>query len=337
MEGGPAGAARLARLLDALRAAEVAGAAALGRWLEHCADPALRGGLRVVRARDQAHASLVAERLAALGGAAGVGPDGRLVSLCALLGGSGHSDRAKLGVLVARLPAEGQDPAGPLGPLARAAGDDRETRGILDTIADDDRVSMSWLRAVAAAPGSAGRGPAPTALALRRLDALRAAEQASARVFAAWAAATARPALRGGLRGIAAREAVHAALLAARLAELGGEPVAAVPAVLAAAVLARFGATGEDDDGKLEAVLRRTPEPQAAAWPASALAGTMEDDAESRTLLELIAAGERATFTWLRAQAGQQAPATGPPAPPAAPALVVVVGEPGGPLARTGS
>ena len=42
----------LPALLDELQAAEEAGAEALGLWIAGCDDPRLRGGLRVIRARD---------------------------------------------------------------------------------------------------------------------------------------------------------------------------------------------------------------------------------------------------------------------------------------------
>src|SRR2546429_9554665 len=45
--------ARVLGLLDAFQAAEWAGAEAIGRWIVACADVRLRGGLRVIRARDR--------------------------------------------------------------------------------------------------------------------------------------------------------------------------------------------------------------------------------------------------------------------------------------------
>src|SRR5207302_254456 len=60
--------ARVIGLLDAFQAAERAGAEAVGRWIAACSDPRLRGGLRVIRARDARHAALAEARLRALGG-----------------------------------------------------------------------------------------------------------------------------------------------------------------------------------------------------------------------------------------------------------------------------
>lgn len=305
-------AARVVPLLDALRAAELTGAGALGAWLEHCADPALRGGLRVVRARDLAHAELVARRLEALGARPGSEPSRSLATLRRTLGTPGPSDRAKLGMLVSRFPAEGHDP---LAAMVLEAGDDDETRALLEVVADDDRASIAWFRAVAASPGAApGRaGGAPRAGTQRRLDALRAAETASARVFSAWAAATPRPAFRAGLRVVAAREAVHGALLEARLRELGGRPEAMVPDDLIAGASYFYGDADVTDDRKLERLLVRYPDAQTAAEPALALAAAMADDPETREMLKLVGAAERATIVWLRggvasAAAGRLAP-----------------------------
>src|SRR2546426_11855682 len=47
--------ARVIGLLDAFQAAERAGVEAVGRWIVACADARLRGGVRVVPARDPRH------------------------------------------------------------------------------------------------------------------------------------------------------------------------------------------------------------------------------------------------------------------------------------------
>src|SRR5262249_42498283 len=55
------------RFLDALRAAEAAGAEVLAAWIGVCELDGLRGGLRAIAEREAAHAELLAERLAELG------------------------------------------------------------------------------------------------------------------------------------------------------------------------------------------------------------------------------------------------------------------------------
>src|SRR2546427_3163117 len=60
--------ARVIGLLDAFQAAERAGVEAVGRWILACADARLRGGLRMIRARDRRHAPPAEARLRSLGG-----------------------------------------------------------------------------------------------------------------------------------------------------------------------------------------------------------------------------------------------------------------------------
>jgi len=136
---------RVIGLLDAFQAAERAGADAVGRWIDACEDPRLRGGLRVIRARDRAHAALAEARLRALGGvpAARVGRD--LAALCGVVADPRVSDRTKLATLLARLPDGGD---APLADLVRGVDDDAETRALLESIGDDERASLRWLAAM---------------------------------------------------------------------------------------------------------------------------------------------------------------------------------------------
>jgi hypothetical protein len=133
---------RLIGFLDAFQAAERAGVEALVRWIAVCGDPRVRGGLRVIEARDRRHAALAEARLRALGGAptAAVSPD--LTRLCGMVADPALSDRSKVAMLAARVPEEA-------GPLARAADRieaDAETRALLETIDDEERLSLEWLR-----------------------------------------------------------------------------------------------------------------------------------------------------------------------------------------------
>src|SRR5947199_9119410 len=74
--------ARVLGLLDAFQAAEWAGAEAIGRWIVACADVRLRGGLRVIRARDRRHAALPEARLRSLRGLPGAPPGRDLAAVC---------------------------------------------------------------------------------------------------------------------------------------------------------------------------------------------------------------------------------------------------------------
>jgi len=141
----PSGAerARVIVLLDTFQAAERAGVEAVGRWLLACSDPRLRGGLRVIRVRDRRHAALAEARLRSLGGVPGASPSRALAALCGVVADPGVSDRSKLALLLGRLPA--RDDA-PLEQLARGAEGDAETRALLESIVDDERATVRWLR-----------------------------------------------------------------------------------------------------------------------------------------------------------------------------------------------
>src|SRR5438045_41280 len=107
--------ARVIGLLDAFQAAERAGVEAVGRWIVACADARLRGGLRVIRARDRRHAALAEARLRSLGGVPGARPSRELAALCGVVADPGVSDRSKLALLLGRLPAREAERLGEVG------------------------------------------------------------------------------------------------------------------------------------------------------------------------------------------------------------------------------
>jgi hypothetical protein len=136
---------------------------------------------------------------------------------------------------------------------------------------------------------------------IRFIDDLRAAEAAGAEVFAVWIDVCRLEELRGGLRGIAAREAGHAALLANRLAELGAPCVATIGEAVLEQALGHFGSAAVSDEEKLALLLARYPDDAAVQRPILDVLEGLDDDPETQELLRLIADGERATVGWLRA------------------------------------
>jgi len=138
-------AAALITLLDALQAAERAGADALERWIASCCDPRLRGGLRVICARDRSHAALAEGRLRALGGVPTATAGRELQAVCGVVADPGISDRSKLALLIARL-AGGVE--GTFAHAGRTSEVDAETHALLAAIGEDDLGSVRWLRAV---------------------------------------------------------------------------------------------------------------------------------------------------------------------------------------------
>ena len=130
-------------LLDEFQAAERAGAEAVERWVPVCQDARLRGGLKVIRTRDRGHASLAEARLRALGGVPSARVGRELAALLAMLASPAVADRAKLTALLARFPGQLDDP---LANVVHQIDQDDETRSLLETIADDERTSLAWLR-----------------------------------------------------------------------------------------------------------------------------------------------------------------------------------------------
>jgi hypothetical protein len=291
----PASRVSLRALLDELQAAEEAGAEALGLWLATCDDPSLRGGLRVIRARDLAHARLARRRLAALGATGGQATPRQLQSLCGVLAAPDVSNRSKLTILLSRFPSRPDDPL----PDSIRELEDDETRALLETIHADDRASLRWLREVD--PGvPPPASVAPSSAVLRFLDAYRAAEVAAAEVIAAWRAVCGLDGLRGGLDTIAERETVHGEVLSERLRELGGTPRARVAETTLAEALARFASANVSDEEKLGHVVARYPTDDDATAVLEDVVGDLDADPETREILRLVAAGEAATFAWLR-------------------------------------
>ena len=138
---------RVIGLLDAFQAAERAGAEAVGRWITACADDRLRAGLRVIRTRDRRHAALAEWRLRELGGEPRARVSRDLAAVCSVVADPGVSDRSKIDVLLDRVPPTADSP---LAEFARTIEDDAETRGLFESIADDERSSLRWLRRIRA-------------------------------------------------------------------------------------------------------------------------------------------------------------------------------------------
>lgn len=132
-------------LLDAFQAAERAGAEAVERWIAACGDARLRGGLRVIRARDRRHAALAEARLRALGGVPAAQPSRDLAALCGVVADPGVSDRSKLAILCAR---GAEVVGGPLDDMLPRVVGDPETHALLVSIGEDERASLRWLAAM---------------------------------------------------------------------------------------------------------------------------------------------------------------------------------------------
>jgi ferritin-like protein len=135
----------------------------------------------------------------------------------------------------------------------------------------------------------------------RFLDDFRAAESFGGEVLALWADAAREPIVRGGLRNICARERNHGQLLAERLQELGAECRADLSTHLKEAARARLASTAVSDLEKLEDFVARCPNIEAAVRPIREVVAQIEDDLETKALLNTILDDEIATLRWMAA------------------------------------
>jgi hypothetical protein len=139
-------------------------------------------------------------------------------------------------------------------------------------------------------------------LLVRFLDEFRAGEAFGGETFALWCQATSDPALRGGLRVVAEREARHGRLLADRLAEIGGRPEVTLPEEFRQAACARLASREIPDLDKIRDLTRRLPDVDAAVQPIRDVIDQIAVDCETRTLLGLLVDEEASTLRWLHAE-----------------------------------
>jgi hypothetical protein len=130
-----------------------------------------------------------------------------------------------------------------------------------------------------------------------RLDAWRAAERSGSLTLAAWADNTDDEELGGGLRGAAARAAAHAELFEHRLADLGADAVAAVPAWMEKYNAALLDPVASDAD-RLAAVVAEFPDVEDAVRPLREFAETLQADPLTRQLLMTVCEDQVTTLAW---------------------------------------
>ncbi len=133
------------------------------------------------------------------------------------------------------------------------------------------------------------------------LDEFRAGEAFGGVLFSLWTEASQDPCLRGGLRAVCERESMHGRILATRLGELGAQPKATLPAAFREAARERLGSVEISDKDKISEFLQRIPDEETAVAPIREVISQIEEDAETRALLEAILEDERATIRWFHA------------------------------------
>ena len=141
------------------------------------------------------------------------------------------------------------------------------------------------------------------AMLLRFLDDFRAAETFGGVVLSAWLDVARDRELRGGLRVVCEREAMHGRLLGARLAELGGRCEQSLPEATREAARARFGSRDVSDAEKVREIVGRLPDVESAVAPIREVMEQISEDRETRNLLESIVEDEAATVRWFLATA----------------------------------
>jgi hypothetical protein len=165
--------------------------------------------------------------------------------------------------------------------------------------------------------GSAGRAPAPSriyrlrdrtyaserAMLVDFLDEFRAAETFGGVVLSLWTEVAKDVEIRGGLRVVCEREAMHGRALAKRLTELGGRPQKSLPEKLREAARARLGARDVSDADKVADLARHLGDVDSAVAPIREVIDQIEEDRETRTLLEAIVEDEASTVRWFLAMA----------------------------------
>jgi bacterioferritin (cytochrome b1) len=139
----------LAEVLDGYRAAEASGAETIAAWAESSPDPRLAGALRVVAAREAAHAAVLERRVRELGRE----PSARIPSWLeryneALLADNA-CDEERLTAVVGRFP-DIQAALAPLRERIDSLEHDPLTRELLRAIAQDEEATLRWMHAALA-------------------------------------------------------------------------------------------------------------------------------------------------------------------------------------------
>lgn len=133
------------------------------------------------------------------------------------------------------------------------------------------------------------------------LDKFRAGERFASEVLPLWIETCGVPELKGGLRTVCHREFMHSQLLEQRVKELGGELRASVPTDVQQKSRARLASSEISDAQKLLAFLADTPDVESAVKPIQDVICQIDQDLESKALLQTICDDEAATVRWLHA------------------------------------
>lgn len=130
------------------------------------------------------------------------------------------------------------------------------------------------------------------------IDEFRAGEAFGGVAFSLWTEVAQNPSVRGGLRAVCEREAMHGRVLATRLGELGAQPTATLPETFREAARQRLGSVHVSDADKVADFLKQIPDAEAAVAPIREVIAQIDDDLETCALLAEILEDELATIRW---------------------------------------
>ena len=131
---------------------------------------------------------------------------------------------------------------------------------------------------------------------IQLLDGFRAGEALGAASIGAWVDVCTTDCVRGALRTIREREAMHARLLEQRLRELGAEPSIEIPAGDVEQAMKELGSTEQSDAQKLLEFAQKYPDADALLQPICDVADRLDHDQETQWLLRSILQDERSTL-----------------------------------------
>lgn len=130
---------------------------------------------------------------------------------------------------------------------------------------------------------------------IQLLDGFRAGEALGAASIGAWIDVCTTDCVRGALRTIQQREAMHAHLLEERLRALGAEPTIEIPPAEVEKAMKGLGGIEQTDAQKLLDFVQRFPDADQLLQPIFDMADRLDDDQETQWLLRSIAQDERST------------------------------------------
>jgi hypothetical protein len=173
----------------------------------------------------------------------------------------------------------------------------RIEKGIKDLAAQQEAICGR----LAALEGCVSQAVGPSANAsseevIQLLDGFRAGEALGATAFGEWINVCTTDCLRGALRTIQQREAMHARLLEQRMCALGAEPSHTIPPEEAEKFVKGLGSTQKSDAAKILDLAQQFGDADTLLKPISDMIDRLDHDQETQWLLRSILQDEQSTL-----------------------------------------